>query len=69
MNYNLTELINALTRMREANFLPPDAPVKVWLMSKQPKEPLARMNVSGVGAGYCRQAKSVCATLKLSDEA
>ena len=65
MKHNLTELIDSLTRLRDAKILPPDAPVVAWITSENP-QPLARLTVSGVGAGYCNTAKATCATIKLS---
>lgn len=67
MKHNLTELIESLTRLRDAKILPPDAPVVAWLTTENP-QPLHRMTVAGVGAGYCQTAKSVCATIKIAAE-
>lgn len=65
MKHNLTELIESLTRLRDAKILPPDAPVVAWLTTGNP-EPLMRLDVSGVGAGFDNGAKQTCATIKLS---
>ena len=67
MKHNLTELIDSLTRLRDAKILPPDAPVVAWITSENP-QPLARLTVSSVGAGYCNTAKATCATIKLASE-
>jgi len=65
MKHNLTELIDSLMRLRDAKILPPDAPVVAWITTENP-QPLARLTVSGVGAGFCNVTKATCATIKLS---
>jgi len=65
MKHNLTELIDSLTRLRDAKILPPDAPVVAWITTENP-QPLGRLTVAGVGAGFCNTAKATCATIKLS---
>ena len=65
MTHNLTELIDSLTRLRDAKILPPDAPVVAWIVTNDP-QPLGRLNVSGVGAGFDNAAKTTCATIKLA---
>ena len=65
MQHNLTELIDSLTRLRDAKILPPDAPVVAWITAEK-TEPLARHVVSGVGVGFCNRGKQTCATIKLA---
>ena len=65
MKHNLTELIDSLMRLRDAKILPPDAPVVAWITTENP-QPLGRLTVSGVGAGFCNTEKATCATIKLS---